>query len=149
MNSPPNLKECFYKFCCQSVWKDHHDYHTTERRIAKEHGTDICQIKLTPPAKKNTQIPILLYLRVQLAKKEKLSCVVPSSVVEVELRYIWIWVETALSNSWIEVFKVFNWNIWGLVPFYYFPSGWLGGCVIFKERYLSLKVEVGVELSLT
>ena len=71
-------------------------------------------------------------------KEYKLSWVVPSSVVlvkfelswiklnwvELRLSWSWIWVETELGkylNSSIEVFKVFNWSIWSLVSFYYFP----------------------------
>ena len=50
--------------------------------------------------------------------------------VELRLSWSWNWVETELGkylNSSIEVFKVFNWSIWSLVPFYYFPGGWVAG----------------------
>ena len=76
-----------------------------------------------------------------LEDKTSLSWLVPSSVVWVEVELSQDWVELRLSCSWIwvdpelgkylnsliEVFEVFNWSIWSLVPFYYFTSGCLGG----------------------
>ena len=37
-----------------------------------------------------------------------------------------------LKGAW-QVFELFNWSIWSIVPFYYFPDwvgGWVGSCVI-------------------
>ena len=62
------------------------------------------------------------------------------SWVELRLIWSWIWVETELDkylNSSIKVLEVFNWSIWSLVPFYYFPSGWLGGWLCYLKIRLS------------
>ena len=75
-------------------------------------------------------------------QQDELSCAKLSSLSWgwVEIKWSWDWVELRMTWSWnwdetelgkylnssIEIFEVFNWSIWSLVPFYYFP-GWVGG----------------------
>ena len=54
----------------------------------------------------------------------KLSWVVPSSVVELSWGWAWIWF-----SLMIEVFEVFNWSIWSSILLLSWLGGWFGGWV--------------------
>ena len=97
------------------------------------------------------------------SNKTILIWVVPSSVVCVGVVLSWGWAEISLSWGWVElrlswveaelelklswdwswqVFELFNWSIWRLAPFYYFP-GWVA---VLSENWISQQNSLEVAL---
>ena len=89
-------------------------------------------------------------LKGAIKKRTSFSWVVLSSVVWVKVELSWGWagveieMRLGLASIWplqlrylkssIEVFEVFNWSIWSLVPLYYFPDWVVGWVAVLSEN---------------